>query len=241
MVPVHKERTQTQDNGTGAYVAVSNIARLPQDILQHILSYLCTGTLLQMKQVNTLWRSSCTVAIDRKLPKGARKVFQSNNELRYAVRKYSWHQWEHIERFATTYGYPINTWDVSMLKDLSTIFSHQRDFNEDISGWNVSNATSMSGMFSHARKFNQDLSSWNVSNVCNMNQMFYKAHNFSQSITSWNVSSVQDMDRMFCYARAFNQDLSSWNVSNVTTMNDMFYGARRSNQKFSSSNGFKWY
>ena len=45
-----------------------------------------------------------------------------------------------------TYGV-MNTWDVSLITDMSSLFDSKQNFNEDISNWNVSSVTNMYGMF----------------------------------------------------------------------------------------------
>ena len=41
-----------------------------------------------------------------------------------------------------TYG-AMNTWDVSLITDMSSLFDGKQNFNEDISNWDVSNVTNM--------------------------------------------------------------------------------------------------
>ena len=70
----------------------------------------------------------------------------------------------------STYG-EINTWDTSLITDMSQLFSDKTIFNDDISNWDVSNVTNMMWMFNEAESFNQDISSWDVSSVITMNYM----------------------------------------------------------------------
>jgi len=88
-----------------------------------------------------------------------------------------------------TYG-DINTWDVSLVTDMSYLLGHYssdstpdsssgQSFNSDISQWNVSSVTNMKYMFRDATVFNQDLNQWDVSRVVNMNLMFAYAHAFN--------------------------------------------------------------
>ena len=121
----------------------------------------------------------------------------------------------------STYG-EINTWDVSLITDMSKLFHYIDYFNGDISSWDVSSVTDMKEMFYRAYTFNQDISSWDVSSVTNMEDMFSGADAFNQDISSWDVSSVTTMEGMFRGAVAFNQDISSWDISSVTNMEDMF-------------------
>ena len=50
----------------------------------------------------------------------------------------------------STYG-EINTWDTSLITDMSGLFFNSYSFNGDISDWDVSNVTDMSYMFSNMR------------------------------------------------------------------------------------------
>ena len=129
----------------------------------------------------------------------------------------------------TTYG-QINTWDVSNVTNMNSMFSNT-PFNQDISNWDVSSVTDMGHMFSGNTSFNQDLSDWDVSNVTNMNSMFSNTL-FNQDISSWDVNSVTDMNSMFSNT-LFNQDISNWDVSSVTDMGHMFSGNTSFNQDLS--------
>jgi surface protein len=132
------------------------------------------------------------------------------------------------------YGFPINTWCVSNIKDMSYLFSNRGGFNDDLSSWDVSSVTNMDSMFWKAYVFNGDLSSWNVSSVTNMYGMFEDATAFNGDLSNWDVSSVADMIEMFYGATAFNGDLSSWDVSSATDMSRMFYGTYAFNGDLSS-------
>ena len=59
----------------------------------------------------------------------------------------------------------INSWDVSLITDMSDLFYGKTTFNDDISSWDVSNVVNMANMFRWANVFNGDISSWDVSNV----------------------------------------------------------------------------
>jgi hypothetical protein len=49
------------------------------------------------------------------------KAFQSNQELRDAVRRYSEYDAAGMEEIACTYGYPIDRWNVSQVEDMSRV------------------------------------------------------------------------------------------------------------------------
>ena len=77
-----------------------------------------------------------------------------------------------------TYG-EINTWDVSLITDMSNLFNGKSEFNEDLSNWDVSSVMNMEYIFTGATNFNGNISSWDVSSVTNMFRMFYNAHSLS--------------------------------------------------------------
>ena len=127
----------------------------------------------------------------------------------------------------------INTWDVSLITDMSELFDSQNTFNDFIGSWDVSNVTNMDAMFNLASSFNQDLSSWDVSNVTNMRWLFRGTDNSNQDLSSWDVSSVTNMAGLF-YSSSFNDTIDTWDVSSVTDMTGMFYLASSFNQDLSS-------
>ena len=97
---------------------------------------------------------------------------------------------------AQTYGWPMNSWCVGSVKDMSGLFQFMDTFNEDISGWNTSSVTQMPGMFSGAKAFNGDVSNFDISSVTVMFGMFANAASFNQDLCSWQDSSP--------YNQAFN-------------------------------------
>lgn len=70
------------------------------------------------------------------------------------------------------YGWPMNSWCVSQVTDMSGLFSSKDKFNEDISGWDTSNVVNMRAMFSNARSFNRNINAWNTASVTDMELMF---------------------------------------------------------------------
>ena len=120
------------------------------------------------------------------------------------------------------YGWPMNSWCVGNVTDMSGLFREMRTFNDDVSLWDVSKVQDMRSMFDGASSFNEDLSLWNVSQVQDMSDMFNDASSFNGDVSLWDVSQVQDMSGMFYYASSFNGNLSSWNVSQVQDMSWMF-------------------
>ena len=65
-----------------------------------------------------------------------------------------------IIRTGQTYGWPMNSWCVGDVTDMSWLFNGMATFNEDISGWDTSNVETMMLMFGSATSFNGDLSAW---------------------------------------------------------------------------------
>ena len=131
---------------------------------------------------------------------------------------------------ASSLNESLNHWDVSSVTDMNNMFSQAEKFNQDIGDWVVSSVTRMSAMFDRATAFNQDIGSWDVSSVIFMNNMFGEATAFNKDIGGWVVSSVTDMGSMFARATNFDQDISGWDVSKVTNMESMFFDATAFNQ-----------
>ena len=79
-------------------------------------------------------------------------IFTSKAELQTAVNL-----WISDNTAAlATYG-EINTWNVSAVTDMASLFSIKTTFNSDISNWDMSNAVTIGGMFMNATSFNQPL------------------------------------------------------------------------------------
>ena len=129
----------------------------------------------------------------------------------------------------TTYG-NISDWDVSQVTDMSQLFYHKPNFNDDISNWDVINVTNMNLMFYEASSFNQPIGNWDVGSVTDMSYMFSYATSLNQDISNWDVGNVTDMVNMFSQASAFNQPIGDWNVSGVANMYAMFYYTSSFNQ-----------
>jgi surface protein len=137
------------------------------------ISFLDVKGLVQKQRVNKRWRKLCRKTIDAKCGQDGPKAFQSNEELKAAVKKYCNYEAANIEEIACTFGYPMDKWDVSHVLDMSGVFAGMETFSEYIGSWNVSNVTNMSLMFCRASSFNQDIGSWNVSRVTDMKCLFY--------------------------------------------------------------------
>merc|ERR1719174_446846 len=106
------------------------------------------------------------------------------------------------------------------------MLSYAALFNREISKWDVSSVKDMSSMFLAAKSFNRDLSKWDVSGVIAMPVMFRWATSFNGDISKWDVSSVGNMDYMFWDATLFKRKLcgAAW-VSSKAKKTIMFAGS----------------
>ena len=98
---------------------------------------------------------------------------------------------------AQKYGWPINSWCVGSVTDMSYLFYDMDTFNEDINGWITSSVTEMNGMFYYASSFNGDLSNWDTSSVTDMSFMFFLATAFNGDVSNFDTSRVRNMRSMW--------------------------------------------
>ncbi len=141
---------------------------------------------------------------------------------------------EELFKDESSFNQNIDSWDVSKVTNMRSMFHGASIFNQNIGSWDNSNITRMDNMFRGADAFNQDIGSWDTSSVTEMDSMFRGAEAFNQNIGSWDTSNVTDMNFMFNYARSFNGDISSWDTSSVTNMSYMFTDAYRFNKDIGS-------
>ena len=137
---------------------------------------------------------------------------------------------------ASLFNQDIGNWDVSSVTNMGSMFSRASSFNQDIGNWDVSSVIDMGHTFYEADSFNQPIGNWDVSSVIDMGHTFYEADSFNQPIGNWDVSSVESMGSMFFYAISFNQDIGKWDVSSVISMSSMFYEASSFNQSIGNWN-----
>ncbi|MGL1937091.1 MAG: BspA family leucine-rich repeat surface protein [Fibrobacterales bacterium] len=122
------------------------------------------------------------------------------------------------------------------ITSLSSAFSETNAIKIDgLESWDVSSVTNMASMFSSALNFNQDISKWDVSKVTNMAGMFYGARYFNQDISNWDVGSVTSMYTMFEGATLstsnYNSLLISWaNLQNIS--NDVVFSGGNSTYSY---------
>ena len=126
--------------------------------------------------------------------------------------------------YLAPYG-PIGSWDVSMVTDMSVMFSRAPSFNGDVSKWTFPEVTDMYGMFTGAASFNGDVSKWTFPKVTHMSYMFSGATSFNGDVSKWTFPEVTAMHYMFRGATSFNGDVSKWTFPEVADMSGMFTGA----------------
>ena len=142
--------------GKGPYLepALVELGKQPwtTDLVLHTLSFMSAMELLNCqrgKNTSQKWKDICSKAISNKCQE-PKKAFHSNQELRKAVHTYCRrNESQSLENVVSTYGYPIDKWDVSQVTNFSRVFAMQMNFNGYIGSWNVSNATNMESMFSN--------------------------------------------------------------------------------------------
>ena len=183
-----------------------------------------------------------------------RQCFTDRNELKSAVDAYTSSSQNcsksDVCEVTHIYGWPIGTWCVSKVTDMSDLFFETVNFNDDLTYWDVSSVTNMAGIFYKASSFNGDvanwdtgsvlyftdsfrgasmfnrnITSWNTTSAVTLNGMFYEASKFNGDLSKWITSSVRDMSFMFWHAASFDGNLNLWDVSKVATMEKMFNGA----------------
>ena len=130
----------------------------------------------------------------------------------------------------------IGDWQIDSVENLTFLFFETDSFNQDIGNWNTSSVKEMRGVFYKSKSFNQDIGNWLTDSVNTMASMFRESPVFNQNISTWNTSRVTDMSSMFELATSFNQDIGNWDVSHVTKMTSMFAINPSFNQNLSSWN-----
>jgi len=111
---------------------------------------------------------------------GSNPCFANRDKLKLAVGEYMRQNCPNDPNctLGGVYGWPINSWCVSHVTDMSYLFSGSgmSGFNDNISSWDVSNVTNMAGMFQYTYAFAGDISQWDVSNVVDGNRLFAESH-----------------------------------------------------------------
>ena len=138
-----------------------------------------------------------------------------------------------------------NTWDVTRVTNMISLFEDRSQCNFDINAWQVSAVTNFHSMFKNAASFNTPLNSWLFQTVTgtmsnniwltnffgyNTASMFHGATSFDQDIDSWGMFFTTSMANMFRGASSFNQGLGEWCPAQVTSMVGTFQDATSFNQ-----------
>ncbi len=124
----------------------------------------------------------------------------------------------------------VESWDISEVIDMSSMFYGGGDISMDIEKINVSNfdtskVTDMSSMFMSCSGLTSlDVSNFDTSNVTDMSNMFSGCSKLtSLDVSNFDTSKVTDMNNMFYYCSSLTSlDLSDFDTSQVKNMSSMF-------------------
>lgn len=131
---------------------------------------------------------------------------------------------------ASSFNGNISSWDVSNVQNFSFMFFGAAAFDQPLDGWVVTSANNMQSMFQNASAFNQNLNSWSPANVITMQSMFQNATSFNGQVDGWDITSLDNAVNLFNGATSFNQTVESWDVTGVTDVSGMFSNATVFNQ-----------
>ena len=138
-----------------------------------------------------------------------------------------------------TQGLNMNSWNVSNITNMGSMFNGCTNFNEIIDNWNMSNVNNVGSMFFLCTNYDQPLANWErvgstMGNVISASFMFRSAQSFNQNIGNWNLSANTSLFATFNDAKQFNNggspSISGWSTSNVTNMSFCFGIAEKFNQ-----------
>jgi len=126
------------------------------------------------------------------------------------------------------WNFPLDTWDMRKVEDISKMFQRNKTFNQNIGMWQFEVLDQARELFDGATSYNNggsaDINNWNVSTVRGFYSMFFKASSFNQPLSNWDVTGCDNsqeffnsMFTMFKNATVFNQDLTNWCVENIST------------------------
>jgi surface protein len=142
----------------------------------------------------------------------------------------------------------LEFWDVSKVKDMSSMFEGCTHFNQPLTNWNVSRVKDMSNMFKGCTHFNHPLNTETVKALMPNYKLTAKTDpamfsameksevQMYEDIKYWDVSKVKDMSNMFEGCTHFNQPLTNWNVFRVQDMSSMFKDCRHFNEPLTNWN-----
>lgn len=110
---------------------------------------------------------------------------------------------------------PIQSWNMSNITSINSMFTYNKLFNANLNDWNVSNVTSMNSTFAYNLVFNQPLDKWNVTNTQYFNELFMNAQLFNQDISQWDMENALDISKILYGAKQFNYSLNNWKLDQV--------------------------
>ena len=129
----------------------------------------------------------------------------------------------------STYG-DINSWDVSLVEDMSFLLDGLTTFNSDIHSWEVEKVTNFEGMFRGCIIFNSDITEWVINTTgganVNMKDMFNGASAFDQNLSGWDVSEVGNFSGMFKGTFQNTTVNEDWTDGNTSTWNGVLTNLR---------------
>ncbi|BEG57293.1 hypothetical protein NHP21005_09810 [Helicobacter sp. NHP21005] len=140
-------------------------------------------------------------------------------------RKYFPKSKEELQKLVENKKIHLAEIDIGDLTDLSRLFYRPERKNfKGLETWDVSKVTNMESMFYECENFNQSLNDWDVSSAVNMKEMFSRYKKFNKPLDKWDVSNVTSMREMFSGCWSFNQPLDKWDVSRVENIGkDVFW------------------
>jgi len=130
----------------------------------------------------------------------------------------------------------LESWNVSSVVVLNSMFARIPNFNQNLNSWNVSSCRFMEFMFFNCINYNQPMDNWDVSSVEAMGYMFFNCTLFNQNINSWNVSLCETFVSTFQFCVNFNSPLNNWTPNSCQFFNSMFRGCTNFNQNLNSWN-----
>jgi hypothetical protein len=130
---------------------------------------------------------------------------------------------------ATTAWGLIGGWDVSSVKDFSSVFKDASEFTgEGLDSWNTTAVTTLNYTFYGASSMNANLGKWDVSKVQTLERTFNDASKFTgEGLDSWITTAVTTLYSTFDDASSMNANLGKWDVTKVTSLEWTFYLASK--------------
>ncbi len=111
----------------------------------------------------------------------------------------------------------MNSWDMSNVRSMNSMFANTPNFNQPIGNWKTSNVWIMKDMFANATAFNQPIGNWDVGSLQmdSCQGMFRNATSFNQPLNGWHFRAPNDFRWMFSGATSFDQNISTFDFTNL--------------------------